>query len=193
MEGYCPDRHSASSQRLQQFRREVEACCGGGGTAGDLRVYGLVPFPILKLSLDVGGQGHLSQVVQYLQKDPLVLEADQPVAPLQFLCNLRGEFPVAEGELGSRPQLPPWTDQALPHPVSPVDQQQYLAGPAAGEPMAQEPGGEDTGIVEDETVPRREQGGQIVEMAVGAGSGVLVQHHQTGGVPPLQRRLGRSK
>ena len=58
-------------------------------------------------TLDIGGQGHFAQLLQLLQKDTLVVEADQPVAPLQYLGDLGGELALAEGYFGARFHLAP--------------------------------------------------------------------------------------
>ncbi|MPN15178.1 hypothetical protein SDC9_162507 [bioreactor metagenome] len=56
--------------------------------------------------------------------------------------------------------------------------------------MADEAGGQHPGVVEHQTVPRTQQGGQIVKMEVTCLSRPAVQSQQAGGVPPVQRGLG---
>lgn len=55
--------------------------------------------------------------------------------------------------------------------------------------MAQQPGGQHPRVVEHQAVPRAQEGRKIKKMHVPGGSGLLVQHQQSGGVPPLQRGL----
>jgi len=153
-------------------------CRGGADLAG---VDSLVPLGVAQLRLDVGRQGHLAQPLQGLQEDPLILEADQPVAPLAYLHHLGLEGAVPEGQPRPRLQLAAGAHQALPHLVPPVDEQQHLHRAAGGLPMAQQPGGQHPRVVEHQAVPRAQEGRQIKKMHVPGGSGLLVQHQQPGG------------
>ncbi len=45
-------------------------------------------------------------------------------------------------------------------------------------------------VIEHQTVPAPQQGWQVIEMQVAGLPRRLVQRQQTGGVPPLQGRLG---
>ena len=56
--------------------------------------------------------------------------------------------------------------------------------------MADEPGGQNPGIVEHQTVPRAEKLRQLIKMVVAHGPSGFIQGEQAGGVPPLQRSLG---
>ena len=86
----------------------MEAGGGGGGGAVDLGVDSLIPLAVLELLLDVGGEGHLAQLLQHLQEDTLIVEADQPVAPGHLCLHGGGEAaPVPEDHLGPWLQLPP--------------------------------------------------------------------------------------
>ena len=140
MEGHIADPHAFSLDDVQQLRREVEPRRGGGGAAQDLGVHGLIPLLVLELLLDIGGQGHPAQVLQHLQEDALVVEADQAAALLQLLYDLGGELSIAEGELRALAELPAGAHQALPDIFAPVIEQQHLADAATGEPLAH-PGG----------------------------------------------------
>ena len=119
------------------------------------------------------------------------MEAHQPVAPGHLRLHRGGEAAaVPEDHLGPGLQLPARTHQALPHPVPLVGEEEHLAHPAPGEAVADEPGGQHPGVVQHQAVPRAEELGQVIEVVVGDGPGDLVQSHQPGGVPPLQRGLG---
>ena len=173
----------------EQFRGEVQAGGGGGGGAVDLGVDGLIPLIVLKLLLDVGRQRHLAQLLQYLQEDPLVVEAHQTVPAGCLRLHRGGEASLAEGHLGPRLQLPARADQALPESVPLVGQQQHLTGASPGEPVADQPGWQDPGVVQHQAVPRPQQLGQLIKVPVGDLPGALVQGQQSGGVPALQRGL----
>ena len=175
---------------IQQFLGEVQARRGGGSGAVDLGVHRLVALLVLKLLLDIGGQGHFPQPLQHLQENPLIIEAHQAVAAGQLLHHLRRQFPVAEGQLrpGAHPLARP--HQALPGLVPPVDQQQHLARAAAGQPVAQQTGRKHPGIIEDQAVAGPEILRKIVKIPVLPRAGVLVQHQQPGGVPLGDGRLG---
>ena len=175
---------------LQQLRREVQAGGGRGGRAVHLGVDGLVALTILQLLLDVGRQRHLAQTIQHLQKDALVKEAHQTVAVWQLLRDFRFQLPIAEGDLRAGTQLLAGTNKALPHVISPVDEQQYLAGAAARYAVAQQTSRQHTGVVEDQAVAGAQIRRQVEEMPVLRGTGVLIQHQQPGGVTPLDGRLG---
>ena len=169
----------------------MEAGGGGGGGAVDFGVDRLIPLAVLELLLDVGGQGHLAQLLQHLQEDALIVEAHQPVAPGHLRLHRGGEAaPVPKDHLGPGLQLPPRAHQALPQAVPLVGEEEDLTGPAPGQPVADEPGGEHPGVVQHQAVPRPEELGQVIEVVVGDGPGLLVQGQQPGGVPPLQRVLG---
>ena len=190
MKGHIPDLHALGLDGLQQLRREVEPRRGGGGAAQHLGVHGLVPLLVLELLLDVGGQGHFPQPLQGLQEDALVVEPDQAAALLQLLHDLGGQLPVAEGEPGALAELPARADQALPHLVAPVVQQQHLADAAAGQPLAHQTGGQHPGVVQDQTVAGVQEIRQVIEMVVSRGAAHPVQRHQAGGVPLLDGGLG---
>ena len=49
--------------------------------------------------------------------------------------------------------------------------------------MADKPGGQNPGVIEDQAVPRPEKGRQVIEMAVTGLPRYLIQGEQTGGIP----------
>ena len=163
---------------------------GGRRAAQDLGVDGLIPLLVLQLLLDIGRQGHFAQVLQHLQEDALVVEAHHPVAVGQLLHHLGGQFPVAEAQLRPCTHLPARAHQALPGLVAPVDQQQHLAGAAAGQPLAQQAGGQHPGVVQNQAVAGIQKVRQLVEVMVTGLPCLPVQRHQAGGVPLVQGRLG---
>ena len=168
---------------------------GRGGGAVDPCIHGLIAFPVLELFFDIRRYGHLSQTLQRLQEDALAVEPDQTVAPLHLSGNLTGQlFLGAEAHLCPGPQLLPRTHQAFPDVVPPVDEQQRLAGPAplptGVDAAAQQPGGQNTGVVHNQTVAGAQQLRKLIKMPVGPRAGLLVQDQQPGGVPLFQGRLG---
>ena len=52
--------------------------------------------------------------------------------------DFRCQLPIAEGDLRAGTQLLAGTNKALPHVISPVDEQQYLAGAATRYAVAQQ-------------------------------------------------------
>ena len=83
MERHIADVHSLGLDLLQQLRSEVQSRRGGRRAAQHLGVHRLIPLLILKFLLDVGRQGHFTQMLQNLQKDSLVIKAHQTVAVAQ--------------------------------------------------------------------------------------------------------------
>ncbi|MPM84585.1 hypothetical protein SDC9_131658 [bioreactor metagenome] len=75
------------------------------------------------------------------------MEFYQSVSALHFFYDLRRQLSPAEGHLRAGTQLFPRADKTLPNAVSPVRQQQHLAGPAAGHALPQKAGGQNPGIV----------------------------------------------
>ena len=103
--------------------------------------------PVLQLLLDVRRQGHFPKALQRFQKNTLVVEPDQAVAAFHFAHHLCGERAVAKAYLRTGVQLLARTNQALPHFLAPVDQQQHLAGPPCL-PASQQTGGKHPAVVE---------------------------------------------
>ena len=63
---------------------------------------------------DIGRQGHLSQLVQDLLKDPVVFKLDQAVALLHNVNDLAGQKSLAEIDSGSDLAFFSRFDQGLP-------------------------------------------------------------------------------
>ena len=82
MERHIADVHALGLDLLQQLRSEVQSRRGGRRAAQHLRVHRLIPLLILKLLLDVGRQGHFTQMLQNLQENSLVIKAHQTAGPL---------------------------------------------------------------------------------------------------------------
>ena len=190
MERHIADVHALGLDLLQQLRGEVQSRRRGRRAAQYFGVYRLIPLLILKLLLDVGRQGHFTQMLQNLQENSLVIKAHQTVAVRQDLCDLCRQLAVAEGEFGSLPHMPSRAHQTFPRLFSPVDEQQHLTGAASRQTLPQQTGGQHPGIVQDQAVTGVQEVRQLVEMVMLPGTGVPVQSHEPGTVPPLQRRLG---
>ena len=150
----------------------------------------MIPLPVLQLLLDVGRQGHLPQTFQHLQEDPLVFKAHQTVSALQLCCHLGSELTVAKCEPGARLHLPSRPHQTLPGLLSPVDEQQHLTGAAAGQPLAQQAGRQHPGVVQNQAVAWVQKIRQFVKMMMPHLAAGPIQGHETGRIPPLDRRLG---
>ena len=67
--------------------------------------------------VDVGRQGHLSELVENLLKDPLVGEAHKAVAVLGLPHNFADQFPLAEADLCADRALSAGLHQSLPGSV----------------------------------------------------------------------------
>ena len=174
---------------IQQLPGPVQTGCRGRGGADCPAVHGLVPFLILQLRLDVGRQGHLAQALQDLQEDPLIVEFHHPVAVLLNRRNRGGQLTVAEDDLVAQLHLPARLAQALPFLIAKIPQQKHLHGTAGG-PVAQEPGGQHSGIVHHQAVTGAQIVQDIIKMPVRHFSGLPVQDTQPGGIPLFQRSLG---
>ena len=117
------------------------------------------------------------------------METDGPFSVLQLRLDGGGELAVAKDHLGTRLQLSPRTDQTLPQAAALINKEKHFTG-SAGRAMADEPGGQNPGVVQHQTVPWPQKLWQIEKVVVGDSPGGLVQGEQTGGVPPLQGGLG---
>ena len=147
MKCYITKLYTHCLELLQQFPGKMQAGCGCGRRSGYPGIDGLIPFPVLQLLLDVRRQGHFPKALQRFQKNTLVVEPDQAGAAFHFAHHLCGERVVAKAYLRAGVQLLARTNQALPHFLAPVDQQQHLAGPPCL-PAAQQTGGKHPAVVE---------------------------------------------
>ena len=76
---------------LQQFPCKVKSCGRGCSRTHLFGIDSLIPLGITEFFLDIGRQGHLAESLQDLQKDPVIIKADQTVPPLQCLHDFSGE------------------------------------------------------------------------------------------------------
>ena len=183
------DRDTLSADFIQQGFRKVQAGGRGGRAAQLAGIDGLVALAVLKLFLDVRGQGHFPQPVQHLEEDALIEKADAPVPVRQDLFDACAQLALAEEDLRAFAQVLARPAQAFPDVVSQVPQQHELAD-AAGRAAAQQAGGQDPRVVDDQAVTRLQQAGQLIEMPVLQGPGFLIQTHQARAVALGDRRLG---
>ena len=114
VERHIGEVHALVLNLLQELLCEVQACgrCGGGAVV--LRIDRLIHVRILKLVGDVGRQRHLAEAVQDLLKDAVIVELHEAVSVLHDLQDLRGQGPVAEGDLRTGAKLLSGLYQGLP-------------------------------------------------------------------------------
>ncbi|MPM81411.1 hypothetical protein SDC9_128464 [bioreactor metagenome] len=189
VERHVPNSYPLGDDLLQKLLGKVEARRGCGGAAQFPGVNGLIPLPVLQFLSDIGRQGHFAQAFQNLQENSLVVELHQPVAALHLADDLAGQFSVPKGHLRAGTHLFARADKTLPDALPLVHQQQHLAGPAAGQPMAQKTGGQNAGVVQNQAVPLCQEIWKLVKMVVLPGPRGLVQRQQTRRVPLFNRRL----
>ena len=103
VEGDKPQLDPLRLYPLQQLWGKVQPGGGGGGGAHLPGVHRLVPLPVLELFLNIGGQGHLADLVQQIEENPLVLELDEPVAVGEHVHHLTAQQPVPKGEPAALP------------------------------------------------------------------------------------------
>ena len=119
-----------------------------------LRIDGLIPVLVLELMGNVRRQGHLAQLIQNFLKNTVVGEFDQTVALIHYVQHFSHEKTVAEGNLRARLCLFARFHQRLPHISFSAFQQKNLdlgLGTLFGPVQA---GGNNLGVVDDQTVPR---------------------------------------
>ncbi len=171
---------------VEQARREVQPGGRRRHGARPPRVDGLVALAVLRLSfrgpLDVGRERHRSRTLQHLVERVLRAQAHPP-DPLLARQDLRRQ-PVLEFECRAHRRLARAAQPGAPDGLAfAFDQQQLDASP--GRLAPDEPRREDTRVVDDEQIVRREASGQIAEAAMP--DGFARQHQQ----PRLITRRGR--
>ena len=114
---------------------------------------------------------------------------DDAVAVLFDLDHFCGEPAVAKDDLSALGELPAGLGQTLPPVVTQVPQQKQLGG-AAGGTVAQEPGGQNSGVVHHQGIAGIQIIENIVKMPVCQFAGPAVHSQQPGSIPLLQGRLG---
>ena len=189
VEGHPGQIHALVPELLQELRRKVQTGGRRGGGAVDAGIDGLIPFLILQLLLDIGGQGHLSKLAQDLQEDALIAEADLFLAVVQGFHDLGGELSVAEAELRADRGLPARARQAFPDVAAGILEQKDLHSPAAGNAVAHQTGRKDAGIVQNQRVAGLEIVDHVVKMPVLDLSALPAENQQSGAVALLKRRL----
>ena len=189
MEGDKGGLYALIADFFQQLLGEMQSGGGGGGGADFPGIDGLVALLVGQLCLDVGGQGHFAQPLQYLQEDALVVEFHHPVAVLLHLTHGGSQLAVPEGYGVALPHFAPGLAQAFPLLVPQIPQQQHLYR-AAGGTMPHQPGGQHPGVVEHQAVAGVQIVDNVIKMLVGNLAGFPVQHHQPGAVPLFQGSLG---
>ena len=182
--------HAFFPDALHQLRGEVEPGRGSGSGTRFPAIDRLIPVRVGKVLFDVVGQGHFPQLFQNFQEDAFIVERDDPVARFQHLVDGGGEPAVAKGDVGSLFQPAAGIDDALPAAVSQVFQKQHFHGAAGAGFLPIEPGRDDFGVIDHQTVALLEVIDDVIKMLVLHLAGLFVQHHQPGGVPLLQGSLG---
>ena len=182
MERHIPDLYALGPDLLQQLRGEVEPR-REARRAPPGAILGLIPPRSGSSSLDVA-QGHLAQPLQRLQKDALVVEADQAAALLQLLHDLGGQLPVAEGQSGALAELPARADREHSRTLSPLS---FSSSTSQMPPPGSRCPTRRAGSTRELFKIRQSPG---VEMVVSRGAAHPIQGHQAGGVPLLNGGLG---
>ena len=114
MKGDAGNVHSLALYLLQKLRRKVQSCRGGCRRPAVLCVDCLVAVLVLQLVSDIGRQGHLSQLVQYLLKDAVVGKPHKTVALLHHINDLSYQKTLPKADPGTRLRLFPRLHQRLP-------------------------------------------------------------------------------
>ena len=190
MQGHKADIDSHVPDLPQKFRREMQS--GGGSRRGSLifRVNSLIAVPVLQSVSDIRRKRHLSQTVQDFFENPLIFETDQAVAALRDLKNLSLQTSVPEDRPRPGTQLLTGSHQALPNILFQPLQQQDLDGSPGSFPQAQQPCGNDLGVIQDQGVPAFQIFENIPERAVRPLTCPAVQDQKSRRRPVLQRVLG---
>ncbi len=95
MKGNKAQVHAIVLQLLKLLLGKMQPCCWGGGRTLLPGVYGLIPFLVCQLLMDIWRQRGFSQPVQNLLKDALILEFDNPATKVRSLRYCAGQL-IAE-------------------------------------------------------------------------------------------------
>ena len=174
---------------LQEFLREMQARCRCRGASVVLSVDRLIAVPVLQLVGDVGRKRHLSQLIQDLLEDPVVAELDKAVSFLRLSDDGPLQEPAAEAHHSAGAALLSRLHQGLPNVVLLPREKQHLDLRAGALFLADQPGGDDLCVVDDEAVPFPEISLNVPEGPVLDLPGLPVQDHQPRGSAVLQRIL----
>ena len=161
-----------------------------GSAAGELRVHRLIAAAVLQFFVDVGGQGHLTQLIQDLLKDALVDKLDNAPAKVGAAFYNRSEHAVAKADHATGFQPSSGAHQSFPVVLIQALQQRYLAGDAAVLLLSDQPGGDHLGVIDHHCVTWIQIGWQIKKMPVCPQPIFTVADQHPASIPGIQWRLG---
>ena len=102
MQGYFCDIDSHILYFLQQFFRKMKPCCRGSGRSVILCIYGLIAVFIFQLMRNIWRQRHLSQLIQNLFKNSVIMELNQTVSFFYYIHDFCRQKPVSEHKFCAR-------------------------------------------------------------------------------------------
>ena len=182
------DRNAFCTDFIQKLGSKVKAgsrrCCAAQFTGIDR----LVTLTVIEFFLDVRGEGHFAEAVQNFEKNSPIQEAYDAVPVRQHGFNHCTEFTGPEDDFSAFTEPSARTAEALPAISAKVPQKnQFRCAPAC--PVAQQPGGENSGIIDDQAVAFPQQRRQFVKHAVCQRSALPVEAKQPGMIAFWNRSL----
>ena len=180
------DGHTLLPHLFQQLGGKMQTRCGGGGRAFGLGVDRLIAVLVGQLLVDIRGQRHLAQLVQQLFEHALIGEAHHAAAGfLHVFHDGAMQQPIAEAAHRTRLQPTARTHQRFPVRGVDAAKQQHLHGYAGVLLHAQQTGGDDLRLIDDQRVTGIQIVHNVVKMLMLNGARVPVQHHQAAVIPGL--------
>ena len=149
----------------------------------------LVALLILELCGDIGGERHLTDLVEGGIDVFLTLQFNDSVAVVYDVDDLGFEQPVAENELRADLRFLTGLDQRFPAIAAELLQQQEFDLRAGILLDAVDTRGDHAGVVDDQTIALVEIVEYIIKTAVLDLIVLTVKHHQSGMIPRFDRRL----
>lgn len=188
VQGDISEADALIAQGQQQIGGEVQAGRGRRGRAVVAAEHGLIAFRVGQGGVDVGGQGHMPQVIESIVDGRV--EVDEAAWPIQRGGNRRPDLPAVvfcDQQAFARGQFFA-PRQRFPLAILAAAQQEQL-GLAAAFFVADQPGVQHAGVVEHQQIAGAQKFWQIVDVAVRQGAAVAFQHQHAGMVARLDRRL----
>ena len=182
--------HALCLQLFQKLLREMQPSRRRGGRAVGSGIDGLIALGVLQLLMDIGRQRHLTEALENLQENALVVELYQLVAVVHLADHGCGQLVVTERQLGSGVRFSAGLCETFPDAVALVAQQQHLDRAHRRHTVSEKPCRQHARIVQHQRVSRLQIFRQIIKMPVLDFARVLAQNHQPRAVSAFKRRLG---
>ncbi len=182
--------HPLLPDRLQQLPRKVQPSRRRRRRTFISGINSLITFLIRKLMRDIRRKRHLPEPVQNLLKDPFILKLYETVSLVNHADDLSSEQSIAKADNRPFPRLFAGLHERFPHIVFAASEQEHLDRCTCPGFYPHEPGGDDFGIVQHQTVPLMQIFHNVGEHPVLNRSSLFIEHQKSRTRPVLERVLG---